>query len=312
MIWGEVNKPIAIVGPTASGKTQLSLYLAEKIKAEIISADSRQIYRFLDIGTAKPTKQELKKIKHHFIDILNPDEEYNAGKYGINAREKIAQLQKVEKPIIVVGGSGLYIKSLVDGLFEGPGKDKKLRDKYESILQTEGVNELLAFLKNVDPITAGSIDLTKPRRIIRALEVFYSTGKPLSTHHKEQQKKPLIVAIHIGLLWKREELYKRIERRVETMMKMGLLDEVQSLKEKGYDTKNNSLNTVGYKECFQFLEGNISKEEMVKLIKKNTCRYAKRQMTWFTADKRIQWTEVDENLDYSKIINQIDFQNISC
>ena len=180
---------LALVGPTASGKTTLSILLAEKLGGEIISADSRQIYRFLDIGTAKPTPEELKRVPHHFINILNPDQYYNAGEYGQQARVKIEELLKQNKQPILVGGSGLYVRAVIDGFFEGPGKNSEIREQLESEANVVGSEKLFERLKKIDPISAAKMDATKVRRVIRALEVYYTTGKPISDLHSNQEIK---------------------------------------------------------------------------------------------------------------------------
>lgn len=260
-----------------------------------MSADSRQVYRYLDIGTAKPTEEERNRIPHHFVDILDPAEEYNAGRYGVEARHKIAELFRSGKKPILVGGSGLYVRAVIDGFFEGPGKDPHIRAHLELRLMKEGPEALLAELRRVDPLAADRMELKKPRRIIRALEVYAITGRPLSTYHQEQSSPPPFDVIQVAMAGKRESLYRQIEHRVDKMLSGGLIEEVRSLQNRGYDRSLNSLNTVGYKEVFDFLESKTPYERMVELIKRNTRRFAKRQLTWFRADKRIQWIDVDES-----------------
>ncbi len=286
------NFILALVGPTASGKTTLSILLAEKLHGEIISADSRQFYRFLNIGTAKPTDKELQRVPHHFVDILNPDQDYNAAEYGQHARLKIEELLKKNKQPILVGGSGLYIRAVIDGFFEGPGKNLEIREQLEEEARRHGREVLFQKLNEVDPVSAANMDATKVRRVIRALEVYYTTGKPISDLQRIHETKPLFGVMQFGLDWERQALYKRIERRVDEMEKNGFIEEVRGLKAKGYSIGINALNTVGYKEAFDFIEGKIKKEEMVELIKRNTRRFAKRQLTWFRADKRIKWIPV--------------------
>lgn len=297
---------LAIVGPTASGKTALSILLAKKLCGEIISADSRQIYRYLDIGTAKPTSGELKLAAHHFIDILNPDQYYNAANYGQQARTKIVELLKKNIQPILVGGSGLYVRAVIDGFFEGPGKNSEMREQLENEAHTLGSKILYERLKKVDPISAAKMDSTKVRRIIRALEVYYTIGKPISDLHSTREIKIPFETIQFGIEWDRKALYHRIELRVEWMIENGLIDEVRRLSAKGYSPGVNALNTVGYKEVFGFLDGKISKEEMIRLIKQNTRRYAKRQLTWFRADKRIRWIPVNDETDWNKTGGQIE------
>jgi tRNA dimethylallyltransferase len=299
---------LAIVGPTASGKTALSILLAKKMRGEIISADSRQIYRDLDIGTAKPTREELTQAVHHFIDVFNPDQEYNAGEYGPQARATIQNLLKEGKQPILVGGSGLYVRAVIDGFFDGPGKNSEVREQLEREAKTLGPENLYMRLSKIDPVSAARMDATKVRRVIRALEVYLLTGRPMSDLHSTQEKRIPFKTVQFGLAWDRKDLYRRIERRVDEMMENGLLDEVQRLIKKGYSREVNALNTVGYKEAFDFLEGKSSKEEMVRLIKQNTRHFAKRQLTWFRADKRITWMEVREETDWNALAEIISMQ----
>ena len=220
------NQPtiLVLVGPTASGKTAVSLHLARLLGGEIISADSRQVYKHLDIGTAKPAREERTRIPHHFLDELNPDQEFNAGEFGQGGRELIRRLFQKRRLPIVVGGSGLYVRSLIDGIFEGPGADEEYRKILEQRLRDFGVGKLLDELRAVDPESAALIDPTKPRRIIRALEVFALTGTPLSKLHVEHraQVQPLD-AVQIALTYPREVLYERINARVDAMMKQGFV-----------------------------------------------------------------------------------------
>jgi len=296
---------LTILGPTASGKTPLSILLAEKLHGEIVSADSRQVFRHLDIGTAKPSKQELKRVRHHLTDILNPDEEYNAGQFGKDVEKIIRQIFRRKRLPIVVGGSGLYLKAVIDGLFEGPGKDPELRNQLEERLAAEGAEALLETLRKFDPVSASTMAPEKPRRIIRALEVYYITGIPLSKFHAEQRRESPFTFIQIGLEWDRAELYRRINQRVDMMLEHGLVDEVKSLQEKGFDRRFNALNTVGYKEMFEYLEGKTSLEKAIELTKRNSRRFAKRQLTWFRADKRIRWVKVSGETDFVQLANTV-------
>lgn len=300
------NKLLVIVGPTASGKTALSILLAQKLGGEIISADSRQVYSYLDIGTAKPTPEELTRVPHQFINILRPDQHFNAGEYGLKARVKIEELVKQRKQPILVGGSGLYVRAVVDGFFEGPGKNTEIRDQLEYEARTLGPEILFDRLKQIDPVSAAKMDATKVRRVIRALEVYYATGRPISDLHSIQEIKIPYEAVQFGLEWDRKALYHRIERRVDKMIEDGLVNEVRGLREKGYVRTENALNTVGYKEAFDFIEGKITNEEMIRLIKQNTRHFAKRQLTWFRADKRIRWIPVNEETDWKEIAENIE------
>jgi tRNA dimethylallyltransferase len=299
------NLILALVGPTASGKTSLSILLAEKLQGEIISADSRQIYRYLTVGTAKPTLEDLQRVRHYFIDILNPDQDYNASEYGQQARSKIGEILEQRKQPILVGGSGLYIRAVIDGLFEGPGRNSEIRIQLQEEVHRLGRDILFEKLKKVDPVSAAKMDATKVRRVIRALEIYYTTGKPISNLQSNQSTKPPFEVVQFGLEWERKALYRRIEQRVDEMVKNGLIEEVKGLKAKGYLPGTNALNTVGYKEAFDFIEGRLTKEEMVDLIKKNTRHFAKRQLTWFRADKRIRWIPVNEKTGWNEMAETI-------
>ncbi len=283
-----------IVGPTASGKTGVALVLAEILGGEIISADSRQIYRFLDVGTAKPTPAQRGLIRHHFIDELNPDEEFNAGRFGEMGRKAVDQIFARGRLPIVAGGSGLYIRSLIDGLFEGPGADPEFRDLLEDRIRRGGLPDLLEELRRLDPVTASRIDPTKPRRVVRALEVIHATGRSLSSHQSAPKIELSFVPVLFGLLWERKDLYRRIDSRCDRMLSGGLLEEAASLQQRGYGMNLNALNTVGYKEAFALLRGELSPGEMPAEFRKNSRRYAKRQMTWFRRDGRVRWIGMNE------------------
>lgn len=298
-------KILVIVGPTGSGKTPLSVILAERMHGEIVSADSRQIYKHLDIGTAKPTAEELHRVPHHFINLLEPNEEYNAGMFGKDARIAIQEIVSRKKLPLLVGGSGLYIKAVVDGLFEGPGKDPEIRTRLEERLTSEGAEVLFEELKRIDPVSASKAPPTKPRRIIRALEVYYITGQPISQLHAEQRSEPEFETVQFALEWDRKTLYARINHRVDTMIEMGLVDEVKGLRGKGYGVTMNALNTVGYKEVFNYFDGVYDYDEMLRLIKQNTRRFAKRQLTWFRTDKKIQWITMNERKSLDEAAGEI-------
>jgi tRNA dimethylallyltransferase len=279
--------------------------LATDLEGEIVSADSRQVYRLLDIGTAKPSPADRQRIRHHFIDELSPNQDFSAGEFGLQGRNRIEQIFGRRKLPIVVGGSGLYVQSLIDGFFEGPGADKEYRVFLERRLVLEGVTPLVERLKSIDPEAASRIDPTKPRRVIRALEVFHLTGKRLSELHGEKN-----VAIHFrcamyGLDWPRHLLYERINARCETMLRGGLLKEVEELERGGFSDSLNALNTVGYAEAFAYRRGEIGYDELVRLFKQNSRRYAKRQLTWFKRDTRICWIEVETPSGLKDAIEEI-------
>lgn len=295
---------LVLVGPTCSGKSSVGFLLAKELNGEIISADSRQIYKYLDIGTAKPPLDERKKVKHHFIDEVLPEHEFNAGEFSIQARERIDSIFQSGKQPIVVGGSGLYIRALIDGFFEAPSADSDIRAELENILHKKGGVFLLEELRKVDPLAASQMLPSNSHRIIRALEVYKVTGTPISELQKENIP-PDFKPVLVGLRWERSKLYERINQRVDWMLNNGLLNEVKSLVEKGYSTNITSLRTVGYQEVFQFFDGKIDFEVMVELIKRNSRRYAKRQLTWFRRDERIKWFEMSSEVNLNRISKEI-------
>lgn len=288
------RKVLTIVGPTASGKTKLAISCAKSINGEVISADSRQNYKHIPISTATPSVQEREGIKHHFLEELNLTEKFTAGEFGKSARKKIDEIFEREHIPIICGGSGLYIKSLIDGFFEEEVYDEDVRKNLYQQLKDKGKDFIYNELKEIDKIAAASMLPQNTRRVIRALEVFFASGKRIS--ELQQQKIEInFRTVQVGLFLERKFLYERINNRVDNMIEEGLIDEVERLKSNGYDWRTyNSLNTVGIKEVFGYLEGQLEYKEMVELIKQNTRRYAKRQMTWFKADSRILWLEVTE------------------
>ncbi|BDQ01810.1 MAG: tRNA dimethylallyltransferase [Ignavibacterium sp.] len=299
------DKVIVIVGPTCSGKTRLSLILAEKINGEIISADSRQVYKHLSIGTAKPTEKQLNSVKHYFVDELNPDEEFNADIFSRRANEIIRSLLGKNLTPVVVGGSGLYIKALIDGITQTIIADKSLREELLEARKIYGNEYVYNELKKIDPVSAERMLPQNWKRVLRAIEVFKLTGKPIWQHHLENNSKPEFNFIQYGLLWDRKKLYQNIEQRVNQMISDGLVDEVKEILRLGYSKGSNSLNTVGYKELIDFIENKITFEQAVYLIKRNTRRYAKRQMTWFKSDKRINWIRINSFNEIDEIAENI-------
>lgn len=298
-------KVLVIVGPTCSGKTSLGIQLAQKLNSEVISADSRQIYKYLNIGTAKPNDSQLSLVKHHFIDKLEPDENYNVSRFEKESLEVINSLLIKSKIPIIVGGSGLYIRSIVDGIFDDVDTDENYRRELMDKRKIFGNEYLYDLLKNVDPKTASNILPQNWKRIIRALEVFHLSGKPIWEFHQNQDRNLEINFYQFGLEWNREILYNNIESRVDSMISNGLVNEVQLLLKMGFDKNLNSLNTVGYKEIIDYLESKISLERAVELIKRNTRRYAKRQMTWFRKDERIFWHKINSENDIDIISEKI-------
>ncbi len=290
---------IVIGGATASGKTDLSIALGKEIPIEIVSADSRQFYKYMNIGTAKPTADELAAVPHHFIDILEPSDSFSAGKYANKARTTIDDIFLRGKIPLVIGGSGLYIQALCEGFFDD-GKDDDNEDiifhrkRLENELAENGIEPLYNSLTEIDPASAAKYQDKNPRRIIRALEYYYSNGITFSKAMEQFSNpnisfKPLYFAIH----WEREVLYDRINRRTQIMWQSGLLEEVEKLLEMGYSRDLNALNTVGYKEVFDFIDGKLSQAETIDLIAQHTRNYAKRQFTWFKRIPSIQWVEND-------------------
>lgn len=288
------RKVIVIVGPTCSGKSNVAIELAEHLNTEIISADSRQIYKYLDIGTAKPSKNEMNRVKHHFIDKLLPNQFYNVNMFEKEALELIEKLLSKNKIPIVVGGSGLYVKALIDGVFDSVDNDDEYREELRLKREKFGNEYLYDELKKVDPAAASTMLPSNWKRVMRALEIFNITGESILTLHKEHKRETDINFIQFGIEWGREILYKNIELRVDKMIEAGLVDEIKKVLALGYSEELNSLNTVGYKEIISFLKDEIPLDRATELIKRNTRRYAKRQFTWFRKDNRIKWFEVQD------------------
>lgn len=284
---------IAIVGPTAVGKTALSIKLAEMLHTEIVSADSRQFYREMDIGTAKPTAEELKQIPHHFINSLSIHDEYSVGDYEKDALQCIEGLFKKHDKVILVGGSGLFVKAVCEGLDKLPPGDKQIREYYEDLLTEEGLEPLQTELQAKDPLYYKVVDKQNPRRLIRALEVISLTGKPYSQFRQRKPTERNFRVIKIGLNMDKEVLRKRIDQRVDEMLSQGWLEECKKL----YPYRNiNALKTVGYSELFDFIEGKTDWETTITNIKTNTWHYAKRQLTWFKKDKEVRWFENEDTV----------------
>lgn len=273
-----------IVGPTASGKTALALELAKHKNIEIISADSRQLFKYMTIGTAKPNSEEIAVCPHHFIDFLEPSEYYSAGIFGDEAEIRAKEIAARGNIPVVVGGSGLYVKSLCEGFFEDESTNEdvlKIRKILEAELAEKGREAMYEELKLVDPDSAEKYIDRNPRRIVRALEYFRANGEPFSSSQKVKSSKRNFDSYFFGIEYPREVLYDRINLRSEIMWQNGLPQETKSILDMGFQPNLNSLNTVGYKETIQFLNGEISELEAVEKIKQNTRRYAKRQLTWF-------------------------------
>lgn len=290
---------IVVCGPTASGKTKLALQLAQHFSAEVISADSRQVYKELKIGSAPPSEAELNEVKHHFIASRNLDEDYNAGAFEKDVLTLLDKLFQVNKYAILVGGSGLYIDAVCNGFDKVPSSFPELRKQLQDLYEAEGIEPLQQKLKELDPAYYAKIDLSNPQRLMRALEVCMGTGKPYSLLREGKKNTRDFRIIKIGLELPRDVLYKRIDARVDEMMKAGLLEEAKNLISK---KELNALQTVGYKELFDFFETTTTLEEAIDLIKRNSRRYAKRQMTWFRRDKEIQWFGPDDLISVTQFI----------
>jgi tRNA dimethylallyltransferase len=283
---------IVIVGPTAIGKTSLSIKLAKYFDCDILSADSRQFFQEIGIGTAKPTPEEMDGVQHHFIDSLSIHDEYNVGRFEEDAIQVLDKLFSEKNVAIMVGGSGLYVDAVCKGIDDIP-KDEKIRQTLTEELEANGIEALQNELKEKDPAHFEKMNIHNPQRLIRALEVCRVSGKTYSSFRKNQAKKRPFHIHKIGLNTERELVYANINKRVDIMMENGLMEEVQAV----YPHKAlNSLNTVGYKELFSFLDGDISKEEAIELIKKNTRNFAKRQLTWFRRDETTKWYTPDQEL----------------
>ncbi len=286
-----MNQIIVIAGPTASGKTALSIKLAAAFDSEIISADSRQFYRNMDIGTAKPSDEELNEIPHHLINSLDVTEKYNVGRFETEALVVAETLFRKLDTVFLTGGSGLYIDAFCKGMDDLPETKPEIREDLNKLFEKEGIEILKKKLQEADPEYFSECDINNPHRIMRALEIITITGEKYSTLRKKAYKKRDFKIKKIGLLVDRDLLYNRINKRVDRMIEQGLLKEVESL----LPYRNEyALQTVGYRELFEFIDKKISFEEAVTLIKQNTRNYAKRQMTWFRKDPEMKWFETDE------------------
>ncbi|MCB5258692.1 MAG: tRNA (adenosine(37)-N6)-dimethylallyltransferase MiaA [Candidatus Cloacimonadaceae bacterium] len=272
---------ITLEGPTASGKTELAILLAKELGSEIISADSRQVYRYLDIGTAKPTSQQLQQVKHHLISIINPSESYNAGRFCADAETIIKDLYSQGIIPIVCGGTGLYVSSLLKGLFPEVDRDKDIRHRLIQRMNQEGLSSLYQELNRIDPDFAAKISINDKQRILRGLEVYYATGIPITEHWKQQSCHNQYHTFRILLQPPREILYPRINNRIQQMMDKGLLNEIEYLFQLGYSPLSPGLNTLGYKEFIPFFLQDAPLAQCINLAAQHTRNYAKRQYTWY-------------------------------
>ncbi len=293
------KQAVFIIGPTGVGKTELSIRVAKSLDTEIISADSRQVYRELEIGTAVPSKEQREEAPHHMLQHRSITDYYSAAMFEAEAISILTKLFKKYDRVIITGGSGLYIQALCEGIDDLPPIDPELRKTLIARLESEGLESLRFELKKLDPVSYQNIDLKNPKRILKALEVSLGSGEPYSGFLTREKKKRDFGIVKIGLNMERESLYERINLRVDEMMKNGLLEEVKN--NISYRDQN-ALNTVGYKELFEFLDGKHSLEETVRLIKRNSRHYARRQLTWFNRDPDINWfspVQLDEIIKFA-------------
>lgn len=292
---------VVVAGPTAVGKTELCLWLARELNTEILSADSRQFYREMNIGTAKPSAAELAQVPHHFIDSHHIGQEYNAGAYEVEALQTLAALFQTRPVALLTGGSGLYIRAVCTGMDQMPEVDPQVRQQLMHQLQHQGLPGLVAQLQQLDPAYCRQADLANPQRVVRALEVCLASGQPYSGFRLQEAPARPFQVIKIGLDRDREELYARIDARMDLMVAQGLLEEARRL----YPFRHhNALQTVGYKEIFDFLEGHYDWEEALRLLKRNSRRYAKRQLTWFRRDAGFTWFHPDDRAGILAFIRQ--------
>lgn len=293
---------IVIAGPTAVGKTEIAIKLAQHFSTVVVSADSRQFYREMSIGTAKPTADELAAAKHYFINSHSITEKFSVGDYEKQALQLLDELFKDHDTVILAGGSGLYIKAVCEGFDDLPVAPPEIRERLNKEFEEKGITHLQEKLQVADPDYYKQVDLSNPQRLIRALEVFEATGKPISSYHLASVNTRPFNCIKVGLNLPREVLYDRINRRVDLMVEQGLVDEVRSLLPYRH---LNALNTVGYAELFDHFDGNTSLDTAISLIKQNTRHFAKRQLTWFNRDSRMQWFDAAKPEILSRILSTL-------
>lgn len=294
-----ITKPVlVVVGPTAIGKTGLSLEMADKFDCEIVSMDSMQIYRYMDIGTAKATKRERELIPHHLIDIVDPDEDYDAENFVNDACNAIEVIHANNKMPLITGGTGLYLRALTEGLFPGGRQYRQIRAELKYRLQREGVSKLHEELILCDRISANKIHKNDTHRLLRALEIYYGSGTPWSQHillqNQEKKKKRFSRILVIGLTCNREFLYEQINRRSQMMIESGLEDEVKGLLDRGYDIELKSMISIGYRHMVNYIQGLWGKSRMEELLARDTRHYAKRQFTWFRKTDDIIWFDRED------------------
>ncbi len=296
---------IVVVGPTAIGKTSLAIEIAKEYSCEIISVDSMQVYRYMDIGTAKPTRVEQEAVPHHLIDVADPDDNYTVARFVTEAEKAIESTRERGRIPLLVGGTGLYLKGLLQGLFEIPPVDPSIREKIKCRLKEKGVNKLYEELKEIDPQTASRLHPHDTQRVLRGIEIYHSTGTPWSEHIVEQNKRKTSGSVlKFGLTCDREVLYERINQRVEVMVQQGLVDEVEALLKMGYHGNLKSMQSIGYRHILKYLEGSWDWEKTLTLLARDTRHYAKRQYTWFNSDPEILWVQPDQIDEIKAHINE--------
>ena len=303
----ELPKICILAGPTAVGKTDISLALAKNLCGEIISADSAQVYKYMDIGTAKLRKDEMQGIKHYMIDEVTPDVDFSVAEFRSRAEAYIRDISGRGKLPVITGGTGLYINSLLNNLdFTDSVSDEEFRKNMQEIAHIKGSGYVHSMLESIDPESYKRLHPNDLRRVIRALEVHKYTGRPISYYQEESRKQPPRYDFaYIALTMGREKLYDRIDGRVDKMMAMGLVEEVEGLLKMGYTRDMTSMQALGYKEIIDYLQGFISKEEAVRILKRNTRHYAKRQLTWFRRDQRVHWVDIDSFFKKDVIVENI-------
>ncbi|MFA5553404.1 MAG: tRNA (adenosine(37)-N6)-dimethylallyltransferase MiaA [Phycisphaerae bacterium] len=300
------NRKILILGVTASGKGKLALELAKALNGEIISVDSMKVYRRMDIGTAKPSKENQKQIKYHLIDVVEPSEEFSVGRFLEMAEQAVGDITANGKIPVAVGGTALYIKAFLYGLFDGPGSDEKIRAQLQRQAQEEGLEQLHRQLEKIDPAAAMNIHPNDAKRIVRALEVYKITGKPISSLQKQfDSDKPRDNWIIIGLRREKEQESKRMNARVKKMVELGLVNEVESLLKENKPLSKQARCAIGYAEIIEHLKGKTTLDEAVELIKKNTRKFAKSQRTWFKTFKNVNWLDVEAGQTVDEVFESV-------
>ncbi len=299
------NKIIAVAGPTASGKTALAVEIAKRVDGEVVSCDSMQIYKYMNIGTAKPGSDEMQGVPHHMLDFVQPDKCYSVADFVQDARRCINDILKRGKVPVIAGGTGLYMDSVLNNIrFADFDSDPKFREEMQQLADTKGAEELHKLLEEKDPEAADKIHQNNVRRVIRALEVCKITGKTFTQVNEESIREPIFDALIFGIDIKREKLYERINLRVDKMMEAGLLVEVEHLWKSGIGSGTTAMQAIGYKEIIEYLENHCELSEAVDKIKMESRRYAKRQMTWFRRNKNIVWVNPDDEEFYEKVFEK--------